>query len=236
MFRPHPSLALRASLAGGYRAPDFKETYLEFLNVGPGFAYIVKGNPDLEPETSWSFTGSAEWAGTRESLRVQAYHNRFQGFIEPEQEPDSAGILVFRYANVEEGTTQGIDIEGGVVWRSVRLDAGYAWLRARAAAGEPLLGRPEHGARTTLSWVSPWGMRASATTLYTGETPVTRSQSGVTFRDAFFRMDARLAQSLPAGIELVLGADNVFDAQPARWPGLAERHVYVSVGWRTGAR
>jgi outer membrane receptor for ferrienterochelin and colicins len=235
LFRPQEALAVRASMAGGYRAPDFKETHLEFLHAGQGFAYVVKGNPDLEPETSWSITGGVEWAGARESLRVQVYRNRFRGFIEPQQDADSAGILVFRYANVDEGVTQGVDVDAGLVWRGFRWDAGYSWLRARTQDGTALLGRPAHAARGAMAWTGRFGLRASATALYTGETPVSRSAQGVTSRDSFFRIDARVAQALPGGLEVVVGADNLFDANPARWPGLAERHLYASLGWRATA-
>mgnify|MGYP006197257459 CR=1 FL=1 len=81
MLRPVPSLALRASLGQGYRAPSFKELYMEFLNVGPGFGYVVKGNPRLRPETSTNVTVGAEWSPGRGFLRTQLFGTRFDDFI-----------------------------------------------------------------------------------------------------------------------------------------------------------
>ncbi|HEU0054016.1 MAG TPA: TonB-dependent receptor, partial [Longimicrobium sp.] len=63
LFRPVPALALRASAGAGYRAPAFKELYMTFLNATPDFTYAVRGNPDLQPETSRNLTVGVEWAG-----------------------------------------------------------------------------------------------------------------------------------------------------------------------------
>jgi outer membrane receptor for ferrienterochelin and colicins len=40
---------VRGSVARGFRAPDGKELGLEFLNVGPGFAYLVRGESGAPP-------------------------------------------------------------------------------------------------------------------------------------------------------------------------------------------
>lgn len=52
LFRPVPSLALRGSVGRGYRAPGFKEFYMELLNLGAGTGYAVRGNPDLAAPTA----------------------------------------------------------------------------------------------------------------------------------------------------------------------------------------
>jgi outer membrane receptor protein involved in Fe transport len=50
-------------------------------------------------------------------------------------------------------------------------------------------------------------------------------------RGAFFRTDLRLARRLPRGLELVAGADNLFDARPARWEGAVGRQLYAALAW-----
>lgn len=84
-----------------------------------------------------------------------------------------------------------------------------------------------------LSYAVPFGLQASVTGLYTGSTPVQRTETGVTERGAFARFDARISQVLPHGFELAVGLDNVLDAQPERWPGYAGRHAYIRLGWET---
>ena len=44
-------------------------------------------------------------------------------------------------------------------------------------------------------------------------------------------MDARVARALPGDLELVVGADNLFDRRPAEWAGFTGRHVYTSLSW-----
>jgi outer membrane receptor protein involved in Fe transport len=51
------------------------------------------------------------------------------------------------------------------------------------------------------------------------------------WRDSFLRADLRVARSLPGGLELSVGADNLFDRQPDNWAGFTGRHVYTALSW-----
>lgn len=234
LYRPLPALALRASLGLGFRAPAFKEQYIEFLNIGPGFGYTVRGNPDLGPETSRNVSASAEWAGEHVYLRAQAFSNEFDDFIETRALGDSSGITIFTYGNIEDGWTRGAEFEAGATWRAWRAELGYSLLRAeRADTDEPLLGRPEHSGRASVAYAHPVGLRATVTGVYTGETPMSRTENGDTeWRERFLRFDARVAQELPGGFDLTLGLDNIFDERPADWPGFTGRHFYTGLSWR----
>lgn len=234
MYRPEPRLALRASVSGGYRTPDFKELYLEFLNTGPGFGYVVVGNPDLEAETSRNFTAGIEWAGDRVYARTQLFHNAFDGFIESVAIADSVGLQRFLYQNVEHGTTRGGEIEAGAVWRGVRLEAAYAYLDAYDDDGATLLGRPEHSGRAALSFTAPTGTRTTLSLVHTGATPIRREGEAVIERDSFTRIDLRLAQRVLGSADFAIGADNVFEAVPAEWPGFTGRQLYVALEWGIG--
>lgn len=242
LVRPVPALAIRASIGYGFRTPDFKEMYTTWVNPVPGASYAVHGNPDLQPETSRNITASIEWAGERIYGRVQAFDNHFENFIESHLvgdsvPPGSAGgqdrFSIYSYDNIDRGRTRGVDVDAGLTIGGVRLDAGYGYLDAVwLTTGEPLLGRPAHSARLGIASRLPFGIRASATGLYTGRAPVGRDSDGATrYQTAYTRLDARLTRELPLGLELMLGADNIFNAHPANWPGMAERHVYTGLRW-----
>lgn len=234
MLRPVPELALRGSVGRGYRAPDFKELYMQFLNLGAGTGYTVRGNPELRPETSTNVSLGAEWASGPAYLRGQLFHNRFDDFIETRLAGDSSGITFYTYGNIADGVTRGAEVEGGITRGGLRAEAGYGYLDAdESDTDDPLLGRPAHSGRLSLEYAFAAGLRAALAGVYTGSTPVRRTEDTLIERDGFLRFDASIAQTLPHGLELSLGARNLFDARPEEWPGFARRHLYLTLGWRT---
>ena len=234
MARPLEQLALRASVGQGFRAPAFKELYMEFLNTGAGAGYRVQGNPDLRPETSANVSGSAEWAGDRLYARVQLFYNRFEDFIETRALPSEGGLSVFTYGNIDDGETYGAELEVGTTWGAIGAEAGYGWLEARdRATNEPLLGRPRHSGRAALTYTTPIGLRLNVSGTHTGATLVSRTDAGVAEeRGSLTRIDVRAAQSLPHGLEVRAGLDNVLDATLEDYPGHLGRQLYLSIGWR----
>ena len=238
MFRPAERLALRASLGRGFRAPSFKELYMEFLNTGAGSGYRVRGNPDLRPETSTNVSGSAEWSGERLYSRVQLFYNRFDDFIETRELPDNGDVTLFGYGNIDDGATYGAELELGATWRGLRMEAGYGWLEALDRATErPLLGRARHSARGSLIQALPFGMRASVSAVHTGATPVAfADDAAIVERAAFTRIDLRASQSLPYGFDLGAGIDNVLDATPAGYPGFLGRQFHIGLTWSGSGR
>jgi outer membrane receptor for ferrienterochelin and colicins len=230
LWRPVDAVGVRAAVGRGYRAPDFKELYLEFVNSAVG--YSVRGNPDLTPEHSTNYSLGLELVGARSWARLSGYHNRYRDFIET-GEQDAGGT--FSYENVAEGITQGFEVESGVDLGRSRFEAGYAFLDTEdGRTGTPLLGRARHSARAGFG-AGAGPIRLSATALYTGRTPTRRDSSGaiVETRAAFTRVDLRLTADLPAAFELQAGVDNVFDRRMGNaWPGFTGRMVYVGVGYQ----
>ncbi len=232
LYRPHAQLALRGSLGRGYRAPSFKELYMEFLNVGPGFSYTVRGNPLLQPESSTNVTLGVEWTPGNGYLRTQVFETRFDDFIETTLTGDSSGMEIYSYGNISEGLTRGLEVEGGIAHGPVRLEAGYAFLHSRAGdTGDRLLGSPKHSGRASLESGLPFGLRGGVTGIYTGPTPIQRGDQEVVERGSFLRFDANLSTGLPAGLRLTAGVRNLLDARPTHWPGLTGRHLFIGIGW-----
>jgi outer membrane receptor for ferrienterochelin and colicins len=236
-WRPTATFTLRSAAGLGYRIPDFKETAITFVNVGPGFGYVVQGNPALEPEHSGTVSLGLELAPGGMYARAQTFYTRFQNFIESEALPDSGGLQVFTYQNRASGTTAGMELETGALIGKLRLEASYAWLTTRDdETGGPLLGRPEHSARATAQWASASGLRLGTTAVYTGVAPMERDDSTgvITSRPGWLRIDARVSYALLSMVDLALGGENLFDTQPAGWPGFTGRRIYASCSWRLG--
>ena len=234
LYRPLPEVAIRASVGLGYRAPSFKELYMEFLNVGPGFNYTIRGNPLLQPETSTNLTIGLEWSPGPVYLRTQLFETRFDDFIETTLRGDSSGVDVYSYGNISRGLTRGMELEGGFTHGRLRGEAGYAYLLAQdRATGAALLGRPAHSGRASLESAIPLGMRAALSGIYTGTTPVQRNEEEIVDREGYLRFDATVSASLPAGLQVSGGVRNLLDARPGQWPGFTGRHLFLGIGWRT---
>ena len=230
LWRPRAPLALRLTAGRGFRAPDFKELYLNFVNTQVGYA--VEGNPALRPEYSTSVAADVEYVRDAWTARVNVFRNRFTDFIEYRQNLDG----VFQLQNVGQGTTQGVETEATLLLGPARLEAGYAFLDTRDdVTGRRLLGRPRHSGRLGMSGALGARLRGSVTGVYTGSTPVALGPTGLIngFQPVFIRVDARLAVRVRTGIEATLGVDNLLDRRLGpQWPGFTGRLVYAGVAWR----
>lgn len=232
-WRATDQLSVRASAGEGFRVPDFKELFMFFQNTSAGYA--VLGNEQLRPESSKNVSLGSEWTVRRGFVRGTLFLNQFRNFIETRAINRAGEPPIYQYANVDNGATRGADVEAGLVAAGWRVDAGYNLLATRDnATGRPLLARPSHSGRLSMAHTLPFAFRASVSGIATGRTPMERDEAtGVisSSRDAFVRVDARIARSLPYGAEFVLGSDNVFNAQPAQWAAFTGRHTYTALSF-----
>jgi outer membrane receptor for ferrienterochelin and colicins len=234
LYRASNSISLRGSVGSAFRAPAFKELFMSFLNLGAGAGYLVRGNEELIPESSMNVSLGAELVRPSFYARVQLFENRFDDFIETQLMGDSAGLAVYSYGNIAHGRTRGVEVELNTSWKGARMEAGYSYLYSRDdATDEPLLGRPSHSARLLAGYTFGFGTRISATAIYTGATPMQRNDPGLLTREAYVRLDTRVAHALPYGLEVSLGVNNVADMRPSLWPGYTGRQIYAGASWRS---
>ena len=174
MYRVTNDLRVRFSYGQGFRAPDFKNLYLDFTNVTSG--YQVLGNPSLQPESSHNWNLGAEYQVFDNLLgRIHVYRNDLQNLIEAERIGQSAaGGSKFEYQNISKAFTEGVDVEaviGDIGGLTATL--GYAYLRgADKETGLSLLNRSTHNGTLKLAYLhansgfhvdlrgryaSPWG-------------------------------------------------------------------------------
>ena len=155
LYRVTDDFRVRASYGQGFRAPDFKNLYLDFTNVTSG--YQVLGNPNLQPESSHSWNLGVEYQVLDGLLgRIHIYRNDLQNLIEAERIGQSAaGGSKFEYQNINRAYTEGFDTE--VVIGSIggfTSTVGYAYLRgADKESGLPLLNRSTHSSTLKLAYL-----------------------------------------------------------------------------------
>ena len=232
LYRPRPELALRASVARGFRAPGFKELYLDYAN--PAAGYAVRGNANLRPESSTNASLGIEWAGPRLYARATGFYNKFTDFIESYAVAGEPGV--YSYDNIASGRTDGVELEAGVTAGRARFEGGYAYLDTRDnATGKTLLGRPTHSGRISASYAAWDGFRASVSGTITGRVPIERDTDGnvTTMHRAFPRLDLHARQALTQDVALSIGIDNAFDERMGdEWPGFTGRMVSLRLTWQ----
>jgi len=158
-YAPLDRLSLRASVGSGYKAPAFRQLYLDFTNPQAGYSVFgvtevqdglrrlreqgqideqfrapaALGDP-LSPETSWAFNAgltASLWEGG--TLRIDAYHNEVDNLIDTEPVARKAnGQSVFTYVNRNEVFTRGVEARFTVrATTALRVQLGYDYLEAK---------------------------------------------------------------------------------------------------------
>lgn len=230
LVRPSPGLALRASVGTAFRAPDFKELYLDFVNAAAGYA--VQGNPGLRPEHSLNASLGAELLEGRWFARASGYTNRLRDFIDVGA-PDANGTYTYR--NLGRGTTRGVELEGGLTWGGARVEGSYAFLDAFDDSTGALLGRSRHSASLALS-AAVSRIALSSVVRYMGRAPMRRDDATgaiAEWRSALTRIDLRARVSAPRSLAITIGVDNLLGQSPAGvWPGFAGRRIFAGAEWK----
>lgn len=220
---PVPELVLRASAGRGFRAPNFKELYLDFEN--PSAGYRVVGNPDVQPEVSWSLQFEAAWTPTRSvTLRASLYRNQIDELINTDTVPTETGSgQLFTYVNVASAVTQGSELTLRVrPHRSLDAQLGYVFLYARdLGANRRLAGRPRHRGTFRIRASAPnAGFSAVVRGAFVGRRPFYVSGAGDEGEVEVERIDdgrylsltVRLEQRAGEHVSVFVGGDNLAGA------------------------
>lgn len=233
LYRVTNNFRLRASYGQGFRAPDFKNLYLNFTNVTSG--YQVLGNPGLQPESSHNWNLGIEYQVTDTLIgRIHLYRNDLLNLIGAERIGQSAaGGSKFEYQNINEAFTEGVDIE--VVLGSYggfSSAVGYAFLRgADKTTGLPLLNRSTHNGTLKLAYLhvnsgfqvdlrgryaSPWG-------LYDDGDKVLKPEE---LAPSYWIWNIRLSKTLFKSIKASIGCNNLTDFKIPRYYTFYGRSFY----------
>jgi len=155
-YRINEKWAFTASAGRGFKAPDFRQLYLNFTNVAAG-SYSVFGSlvarseietlqqagqidqllpaygklADLKPETSTGLNAGVQYtAGKKLLVRLNLFRNDISNLILTDVIAfKTNGGQIFSYLNISEAFTQGAELEGS--WKPLRaleVSGGYQFL------------------------------------------------------------------------------------------------------------
>ncbi len=230
-------LRIRASWGEGFKAPEFKDMYIQFSNRAAG--YQVVGNPDLRPEGSRSLSAGFEidaWQG-RLRTSASAFHNRIDDLIDSAfvGRDGGTGIMTYQARNIGAVRTRGGELDARVLPRGwLTLGAGYTYLEATdKTSGEPLALRPRHTVKMRATVASPrMGTNAAVFLRYVGRRPFADSNRDGRIDEwapSILVLDARLAKDLGRYLQLALGIENALDEKDVRYFPVPGRRVTAGV-------
>lgn len=228
-------LNFRASYGMGFRAPDFKELYLEFNT--PNSDIVVRGNSDLQAETSHGFNAGVEVQAGPVVVGLNGFRNQISNLILVMPVLDGAPDMPtnFQYQNVAEARTQGVETTASVQVRSdVRLGLGYMFTDAQNLEEDRKLeGRPVHRGNASISYVPTFGLEGTATVALVGSRTYYEAQLGAEDRevntDPYAMLDLRVAQALPWDFKVFGGVRNALDAGDPDYLSVAPRTFYAGL-------
>ena len=127
-YQPCSRINIRAAYGIGFRAPTLKEKYYEFDMAG---IWIVKGNPDLKPETAHNLNLSADYTVRQYNFTATTYYNHIKNKITtglPYYLTSNTSQLYLNYENLADFNSCGVEITAQAKWRngiSARLSYAY---------------------------------------------------------------------------------------------------------------
>ncbi len=156
LYKLNPQHKIKLSIGQGFKAPDFRQLYLDFTNAAAG-NYSVFGSAEaqkvigqlnslgqigslyssyyqlksLQPESSTGVHLSWDWEPNPKTfISVQAFRNDIKNLIEVQQVGAySSGAQIFSYLNIGRAYTQGLELETKYQWSPQwSLSGGYQFI------------------------------------------------------------------------------------------------------------
>jgi outer membrane receptor for ferrienterochelin and colicins len=249
LYRPHPELTLRGSLARGFRAPEVFDEDLHLTLVGGGETRVTRNSPSLAEERSTNALVSLEWLPDlgKGSAVVDftAFRTDLDGqFLARPADDPATPVVEYERVNHGESRVEGMELTlGHRVPGRFTVEASWVLQRARYGEPEPEFGRrdflrtPRRLGNARLSWSLPYGdlvvgaryVGAMRVPHYAGFVPETRLETTAPFVvvDAGWTFPVALRGGTEASV--TIGGRNLGDERqpdPDQGPNRDASYVY----------
>ncbi|RKH56985.1 TonB-dependent receptor plug domain-containing protein [Corallococcus llansteffanensis] len=211
-------LTLRGGYGWGYRAPSFQDLLIDFEN--PAVGYTVRGNPDLKPERSRSFSFNLEVRPLRDALVwAGVFQHSLRDMISASLQSEGEALR-YSYVNIARARVRGgeLGVRQSLPGR-VQVELGYTLTDGTDQDLERALeGQARHRFTAQATWRHrAWGLEALVRGVLTGERPFYPDTNGDGEADPYrasrtVSLDARIAWLMPAGgVQLFVVGSNLTD-------------------------
>ncbi len=224
IFKVNPEFDVYAQYSHGFRAPPFSDANIS-LDI-PLFGYKAIPNPDLKSESSDGFDIGVRWQGLRSSVRLSAFHTRYDNFIESKVNlgiDPASGFTMFQSQNIRETKIEGLEAGWSVRFgreESFELDGSAYYARGKNnVTGEALNSVGPAQAVVGLGWYSDdkarqLRLKATLTDAHDRQD----ESAGEVFKPAGHAVfDLLLTQKLGERVHLRAGVYNLADRTYWNW-------------------
>ncbi len=238
MYKPEPISRVRLSYGRGFKAPSFKEMFLDYQVFQIG--YHILGNPDLEPEISNSIILDIErWKTNRYHGRINVFYNEIQNLIDYVSRGfNDSGVHEWQTANIYKARTQGFDIDFTYFFTpNIELVIGYSYLDTWDVDNEsPINLKAKHKGNSKLRLKLPWDISVNLRAQYVGERyygeeSITGEEDEESWIDKYFLLHTNIKVPVYKNIELHAGINNITDFYDEVWGPMPGREWYVGLNF-----
>ncbi|MFQ8827875.1 MAG: TonB-dependent receptor plug domain-containing protein [Alistipes sp.] len=255
--------SLRANYASGYRTPSLKEMYMDFTVPIPGQTSVIRGNDRLRSESNHYVSLTAEYNRSGLNLSATVYNSYFRNKIDVRGHMEGT-TTVLQYENIRRSEFSGLELMGTLrVTTGLFVRANYNYVYQSDDAPESstqYIFPSPHTAVFQVEYgfdVRRYRIGIDATVRYVGAKtyedfmPIVnldfQSMQNMKYWSGTYTArhkgyavcNAAVNASLPEGMTLTLGVDNIFDHRPSvvnfNSDITARRNLFVRLALRVRA-
>jgi outer membrane receptor for ferrienterochelin and colicins len=236
MYKPEPISRIRFSYGRGFKAPTFKEMFLDYKVIQVGY-YII-GNPELEPEISNSVIFDIErWHTNLYHGRINVFYNEIRNLIDyTSLGNNEQGIHTWQTANIYRAITKGFDIDFTYFFTpKIEFAIGYSYLDTWDVDNEsPINLKAKHKGNSKLRLQLPWSVNFNVRAQYVGERyygeeGLVESETVNSWIDEYFLLHSNLSIPLMKKFEIHIGVNNMTDVYDVVWGPMPGREWYFGL-------
>ncbi len=239
MIKTSETTRIRSSYGHGFRAPSFKELYLDYTNISVN--YHVIGNPDLEPEKSNALQlGFEKWKKNKYQSQINFFYNKIENLIDYKYLGIVDGFGTYESTNLHSAKTWGVELDFKyypIKWLEISL--GYNYLDTwNAATDDEMTFKPKHRANASVSFNLPWDITWNVRGQYIGnkfywkdfdDTTMTGTKAWI---DDYFLLHTNVSAPIKWGITMNAGVKNIVDYYDKLWGPMPGREWYVGLNYK----
>jgi len=167
VWHPDANLTLRGGYSEGFKAPTLKQLSTQFVTSAAGGRFVVRGNPELEPETSRNMEFGTLYQMDAWRFEATVFENRLQDLVQTlcVQSCGVFGQEQRTYVNVAEARIRGLETGIGLdLPMGMDFSVNYTYMDARDREDDNrLLERPRHSGSARLGWATgDWSAQVRA--------------------------------------------------------------------------